>query len=672
MDSQRIRGGNGWDSELGNRDWRPGLRKNVQRIRDGNRAVLRSLAMIFFATCFNAVPDSLPGTNETTVTIYHTSDIHECSDNLSRIAHFVRERKREDRNVLFLDSGDWFDADPYFPDSADLISLKSRGEPMIALLGACGYDACIFGNHDMSFDMNRVIDWVDRYQIPILAANCEWIRNVKPKSMEEYRIFELEGIRVAVIGTAAEPASKPYNDLVRTLIVEDSIKDLVPALRKQADIIILITHLGDARDKQIAQAVPGIDLIVGGHYHHTYRETVFDAGSRTVIQHSGSSGQVFGEVVFRWDGEKIVSHQTRIIDIDSHMPEDANVKALRAKYFACPINPDLPLVPVNELKVEPEDGAEVPDTRSATDPFADHDGKDLSIPNATRIKWAFKTDYPEPSFDLFLSEDRPAFIGKPVASNIENSEFSLWNLKKDTRYYWKLVVKSGGREIAESPAFRFRTPALWPRWIRIDGTTNVRDLGGTVNVDRRATRQGLIYRSSEFDSHCAITPDGTKAVLDLGIRTHIDLRLHNDGPTLPPEIHYLNIPVSGYDAGLQTSEASIRDFFKVLANTENYPIIFHCWGGADRGGTVALLLEAVLNWPEEMIARDYEWTSLSIWGQRRRTSQEYAWQQTLDMLKAFDPENNSLHAGTRNYLRKIGVTDDELSAIREIFLEPAH
>jgi len=130
--------------------------------------------------------------------------------------------------------------------------------------------------------------------------------------------------------------------------------------------------------------------------------------------------------------------------------------------------------------------------------------------------------------------------------------------------------------------------------------------------------------------------------------------------------------VSGYDAGLQTSEASIRDFFKVLANTENYPIIFHCWGGADRGGTVALLLEAVLNWPEEMIARDYEWTSLSIWGQRRRTSQEYAWQQTLDMLKAFDPENNSLHAGTRNYLRKIGVTDDELSAIREIFLEPAH
>lgn len=634
-------------------------------------APLLLLAMLLSGAGSNAASDSVPGANVVTVTIYHTSDIHECSDNLSRIAHFVRERKREDRNVLFLDSGDWFDADPYFPDKADLMALKTRGEPMIALLGACGYDACIFGNHDMTFDMKRVIGWVDQFQIPILASNCEWITNVKPRSMEEYRIFELEGITVAVIGTAAEPASKPYNDLVRPLNVEDSIKELVPALRKQADIIVLMTHLGDARDKQIAQAVPGIDLILGGHYHHAYRETVFDAQSRTVIQHSGSSGQVLGEIVFRWDGKEIVSRETRIIDIDGNMPEDPAVKALRAEYFACPINPDLPLVPVNVLKIAPADGAEVPDTRSATEPFADHHGKDLSIPIATQIKWALEADYPAASFDLFLAKGRPVFSGKPVASNVESNEVSLWNLEKDARYYWKLVVKSRGQEMAESPAFRFRTPALWPRWIRIDGTTNVRDLGGTVNRDGQATRQGLVYRSSEFDSHCAITPVGKEALLDLGIRTEIDLRLHNDGPTLPPEIRYLNIPVSGYDDGLRTCETSFRDFFKSLANKENYPIIFHCWGGADRGGTVALLLEAALDWPEEMIALDYEWTSLSIWGQRQRTSQAYAWKQTLEMLRGFDPGNGSLQTGTRNYLRKIGVTDDELAAIREILLEPA-
>lgn len=628
-------------------------------------------AMLFSATRPDAASESLPVDDDVTVTIYHTSDFHECSDNLSRIAHFVGERKRANPNVLFLDSGDWFDSDPYFPDHADLITLKTRGEPMIALLGACGYDACIFGNHDMSFDLKRVIDCVDRFQIPILASNCEWIKGVKPKNLREYRIFDLEGVKVAVIGTATEPASKPFSDLVRTLNVESSIKDLVPALRMKADIIVLITHLGDTRDKQIARAVPGIDLIVGGHYHHTYRETVFDAGSRTVIQHSGSSGQVLGEIVFHWNGEKIVRHQTRIIDIDRNMPEDAKVKALRATYFACPINPDLPRIPVSALKIDPADGAEVPDTRSAAEPFADHDGKDLSIPNATRIKWALEADYPEVSFDLFLSEDRPDFAGKPVASNIESNEVPLWNLKKDTRYYWKLVVKSRGRETAETPAFRFKTPALWPRWIRIDGTTNVRDLGGTVNMGGRTMRQGLLYRSSEFDSHCSITPEGTKAILDLGIRTEIDLRLHNDGPTLPPEIRYLNIPVRGYDDGLKTSEESFRDLFRSMSRKENYPIIFHCWGGADRGGTVALLLEAALDWPEELIARDYEWTSLSIWGQRRRASPEYAWQQTLDMLKGFDPENGSLQTGTRNYLKKIGVTDDELNSIQEILLEPA-
>ena len=613
----------------------------------------------------------LPGAHDVTVTIYHTSDLHECSDNLGRIARYVKDRKREDPNVLFLDCGDWFDPDPYFPGDADLLSLNTRGEPMMALLGACGYDACIFGNHDMTFDMRRVIDWADRFQIPILAANCRWITQVKPKNLREYRIFELQGVTVAVIGTAAEPASKPYNDLVRPLNVESSIKDLVPALRTQADIIVLMTHLGDVRDKQIAQAVPGLDLIVGGHYHHADREMVFDAGNRTVIQHSGSSGQVLGEIVFGWDGEEIVSRKTRIIDIESSMPADPGVSALRAQYFACPVNPDLPLLPVTTWKVEPADGAEVPDVRSATDPFADHGGRDLSIPRATTIEWTLDTAYPAISFDVYLSEKRPDFSGKRFASNIASNQLALWNLKMDTRYYWKLVVKSGGREVAESPAFRFKTPALWPRWIRIDGTTNVRDIGGVTNVDGRVTRQGLVYRSSEFDSHCAITPAGTKALLDLGVRTEIDLRLHNDGPVLPPGIHYLNLPVSGYDAGLQTSEASLRDIFKTLSNQENYPVIFHCWGGADRGGTVALLLEAALSWPEEMIARDYEWSSLSIWGERRRTSREYAWQETLEMLKGLDPRNGSLQIGTWNYLRKIGVTDEERNAIREILLQPA-
>ena len=81
------------------------------------------------------------------------------------------------------------------------------------------------------------------------------------------------------------------------------------------------------------------------------------------------------------------------------------------------------------------------------------------------------------------------------------------------------------------------------------------------------------------------------------------------------------------------------------------------------------MLEAILNWPEEMMALDYELTSLSKWGPRRRTSE--GWQKSWEERKGYDPENNSLQIGSWNYLRSIGVTDDELNAIREILLEPA-
>ncbi len=109
-----------------------------------------------------------------------------------------------------------------------------------------------------------------------------------------------------------------------------------------------------------------------------------------------------------------------------------------------------------------------------------------------------------------------------------------------------------------------------------------------------------------------------------------------------------------------------------MADKDNYPLIFHCWGGADRAGTVALLLEAVLGWSDEMILREYQWTSLSIWGSKGRKGDNgfEGYTATLELLRSYDTINGSLRKGAANYLRSIGVTDTQIQAIREIMLEP--
>ena len=96
------------------------------------------LVVPFFAVC------AVGATNEVIITFYHTSDIHENSENLTRIAQFIQDQKTKNPNVLFLDTGDWFNL-------GDLTDLDTRGEAISELMGAMMYDAVILGNNDYSF-----------------------------------------------------------------------------------------------------------------------------------------------------------------------------------------------------------------------------------------------------------------------------------------------------------------------------------------------------------------------------------------------------------------------------------------------------------------------------------------------------------------------------------------
>ena len=67
----------------------------------------------------------------------------------------------------------------------------------------------------------------------------------------------------------------------------------------------------------------------------------------------------------------------------------------------------------------------------------------------------------------------------------------------------------------------------------------------------------------------------------------------------------------------------IRTFFETLADKSMYPLYGHCWGGADRAGTLFFLLENLLGVPYKDAILDYELTSLSIWRTRTRNYKEF-------------------------------------------------
>ncbi len=97
---------------------------------------------------------------------------------------------------------------------------------------------------------------------------------------------------------------------------------------------------------------------------------------------------------------------------------------------------------------------------------------------------------------------------------------------------------------------------------------------------------------------------------ELNIRTDLDLRTDDEvnGPVLDPaRVRWVHLPVTPYAyIARNGSREQYRNLFRFLAQPGHYPILFHCWGGADRGGTVAMLLHALLGvrWPD--LIRDYE------------------------------------------------------------------
>ena len=268
-------------------------------------------------------------------------------------------------------------------------------------------------------------------------------------------------------------------------------------------------------------------------------------------------------------------------------------------------------------------------------------------------------------YDLVISK-HPGLKDPIFIQNLSKTTTRVWNLEIGAQYYWKVVARRSAQILASSPLGEFTTHPQAPRWLNIPRITNVRDVGGWPLPGGKEIRQGLLYRSSEMNSHLELTPHGKDILLNqLKINTDIDLR--GEGEVRKPalnHVRYINAPIQPYANILEEQyQPFYRTIFQVFADPSAYPIIMHCWGGADRTGTVIFLLEALLGAEKKWLVLDYELTSLSIWGERKHTSDEFT--AFLNCLSQFGKTEQEQ---VENYLKAIGITLDEITAIRKTLI----
>ena len=265
----------------------------------------------------------------------------------------------------------------------------------------------------------------------------------------------------------------------------------------------------------------------------------------------------------------------------------------------------------------------------------------------------------EPAVDgkLELSEDSD-FSDSLVYSGVGACDVD--NLKIGTKYYAR--VKN---EEETSPVLTFSTERNYPRMITIDGISNVRDVGGCVTRDGRTVKQGLFYRGSELNSHVNITEEGLRTMREvLKIKSEIDLRNKNEKVMDVYKGNYINIPIPAYKNFLEKPELS-RQIIDFMADEANYPIYFHCWGGADRTESFMFLFGLLLGISVEQLIDDYELTTLAVFGARSRNKEIF--KTYLALLEEL--EGADLYEKGYNYFLSCGIEREKLEKIKNLFLE---
>lgn len=165
--------------------------------------------------------------------------------------------------------------------------VTAKANLMIEALNLMGYNAMGIGDDDLTLGKEFLISLSKKAAFPFLCSNLVDGESGKPV-FQSYIIKEVNGLRVGIFGLISpDTFSGPQDPRLKGLTIQNPVETaqrIVKELKPNTDLIILLSHLSYPKDSEMAQAAPGIQIIVGSHtgVSLTYPPIVRD----TVILHT--------------------------------------------------------------------------------------------------------------------------------------------------------------------------------------------------------------------------------------------------------------------------------------------------------------------------------------------------------------------------------------------------
>lgn len=268
-----------------------------------------------------ALLSSCAGMGSKELVILHTNDTHSQIETIrtgrgkglggvDRRAEYIDQVRRDHRNVLLLDAGDWDQGTPYF--------TVFKGDMEIELMNAMGYDVACLGNHEFDNGQQELARRLAMAEFDVVCANYDFSASPAglDKYVKPYVIINKGGLKIGVFGLLVNIKSVVSAKSRDALVYKDPVEvsnELAKMLKEEqkCDLVIALSHLGysaynpkAASDINLAQNTRNIDIIVGGHSHTFLKEEkIFQNldGKDVVVLQAGAQGEYVGRLDLKFE-----------------------------------------------------------------------------------------------------------------------------------------------------------------------------------------------------------------------------------------------------------------------------------------------------------------------------------------------------------------------------------
>ena len=273
-----------------------------------------------------------------TATLLQLNDIYEITPvqggkagGPARVATLLKRLEAENPHTYAILSGDFFS--PSAIGTAMVDGERLAGKQMVAVLNAMGLDYVTFGNHEFDIPRDLFYKRLSESEFTYISGNV-FDENGEPfPGVRSHEIIKVPGLpgdtlRIGLVGVTIDSNREDYVSYTDPF---EAVKKELAVLEGRTDAQLAITHLTLQQDTELADQVPELDLIMGGHEHENWY-LQRGAGMTPIAKADANVRSVYLHHL-RFNPETdALSIRSRLLEITDAFPDDAETAAVAEKW----------------------------------------------------------------------------------------------------------------------------------------------------------------------------------------------------------------------------------------------------------------------------------------------------------------------------------------------------